>query len=81
MHRGSGEHTLGDPIYAIQTFYGTGSQQYSMVKTFPSLSGFKAGLRAVKVDVQFRHTGSTHYKTFILPAPTWVACNDQGDLT
>lgn len=47
-NRGSGTHTLGDPIYAIEVKYGNGD---TMVKTFPSLSGLKSGLKAVDSDI------------------------------
>lgn len=81
MHRGSGTHTPGDPIWMIETiFYDGNPKQYSMFKTFPSLTGFKAGLKAVKDQIRrFPYVGGAdRYRTYTLPNPQWQACNDEG---
>lgn len=82
MHRGSATVKPGDPIWMIECIYAEGTpQQYSMCKPFASLSGFKAGLRAVKDDIG-RHRqhgwGPTRYNAYILPNPHWQPCDDLG---
>lgn len=52
-NRGSYNYKPGDPIYAIEVITTHQNGEVTRAwKTFPSESGFKAGLRAVKDDVK-----------------------------
>jgi hypothetical protein len=81
VHRGAGTVKPGDPIWMIETIFAQGHpDQYSKFKTFPSLQGFKAGLRAVKDQIaSFNYTGAASaYKTYVVK-PSWQSCDDDGE--
>jgi hypothetical protein len=48
-NRGSFTHTRGDAIYGVELTHGNGETAF---KSFPSLQGLKAGLRAIDSDIE-----------------------------